>query len=131
MKTLKELYLSVFLLFFRFAERSWSSETNAAKGAVGITMVLSAIVTVIAFWISRMIGHNNLPDLSKFGFFAFWFAVYLCNYWVLVAKGYGTTFEFEFRQFDKKRQRIILSMGATVIVGTVLLIVSAAMSHSG
>jgi hypothetical protein len=123
-------YLAIFVLFFRFAKRSWSSEANAAKGAAGVTVVISALVTAAGFWIGRLAGHEHLPRISKIGFFASWFVIYLINYWLLVAKRHGTDFERQFRHFDRRRRILLLTSGWTIVAVAIGLIVLAVISQS-
>lgn len=115
MQTLKELYLTVFVLFFRFAKQSWSDHTNACKGAAGITLFQWTLLGSAILWISAFTG-TDISGLSKLTFYILCFGSYLLNYRFLVLRGYGMEFERAFGHFEARKRRLLIIGGLVLVV---------------
>ena len=115
MQTLKELYLTVFVLFFRFAKESWSDATNAWKGTAGVTLFQWTIVGGTIFWIAAFTA-TDISGLSQLTFYILCFGSYFLNYHFLVVRGYGTGFEHAFGQFEARKKRLLLIGGVLLVV---------------
>jgi hypothetical protein len=116
MQTLKELYLTVFVLFFRFARQSWSDDMNAWKATAWITLFQWALVGGGILWIAALAGYPRLTGLSQLSFLILWFVTYFLNHRVLVIHGYGVKFERHFGQLESRKKTLLVTTAILVTV---------------
>jgi hypothetical protein len=116
MQTLKELYLTVFVLFFRFAKQSWSNDMNAWKATAAVTLVQWTLLGAAILWIAAFAGYSHLSGISRLSFFAVFLITYLFNYRTLVAQGYGSQFEQQFGQFGTRKKTVLIIAGLAIVV---------------
>lgn len=118
MNSLKELYLTVFVLFYRFAKNSWSRELNGWKAAAGVTLLQWCVAGSLLLWAVDLGGYGNVTGITRSTMFLIWFATYFLNYHALVVRGSGIRFETAFEALEP-RKRIILRVAGTglIIVG--------------
>jgi len=114
-RALKEVYLSLFVLFFRIGANQWppSWNVNPEKATAAMTMVQVILAGTLNFWVDIIVGHR--VEVSEILSVPLVIAVYLVNRYFLVTKGYGTRFE---RQFDSipRHKRLALGFGSIGIL---------------
>ncbi len=120
---IRELYFSVFMLFYSYFSRQWSQHMNAVKGAVGISLIECLLLMSAMGWI-EIIRHSHLK-FDRWVFAAITAAICIANISVLVTHGAGLEFRSEFERFSKTKQ-VALYISAIAIV----LITAATFSFS-
>lgn len=113
MQTVKELYLAIFVIFFRFAQGSWARDMNAWKGVIGITVFQLSIIGTVAYLGSALAG-KPIPEISRLTYTVVALGLYVANYHMLVVRRFGTDFESELDRVPKAR-RIRLFIGGTLV----------------
>jgi hypothetical protein len=108
MQFMRESYLTVFVAFFRFCQRNWSSESNMYKGAFGMTLFHVCLLLGLAFW-ATYFGGARLPDIPRLTGYAVFFLFSAVHCYVLIRRGYGIRFEQTFRTFDRRRRIWLLT----------------------
>lgn len=118
----------MFALGFRFAGNRWSYPSNLGKGIAGVTLIEGLILMVIASWIEIYLGtrfHFN-PWPIRIAYLA----LCLPNYYILVTRGHGITFEREFSHLEKSRKNLLLaSCGVMVLAIIAFMIFSVSAYH--
>jgi hypothetical protein len=111
----KELYLSVFVLFFRIGAGQWPSYMNADahKGVAGVTIIEVLLVASLINWIQIIGGHRLELNRWMPGIAAV--VLYCANYYFFVVRGSGIAYEREFSGF-RKGKRIALRLAVIVIL---------------
>jgi hypothetical protein len=119
--SLKEIYLSLFVLFFRINKGAWPEYVKADehKGVAGITLLQGSLAIAASNFTQVLAGHQIVLDAGAAGLMVL--PVYFLNSYFLVERGAGTAFEKEFSGFARKKQTT-LYLVATAIT---LLIVAA------
>jgi hypothetical protein len=124
----KDLYLSIFVLFFRVFADSWSPRTNAMKGVNGITLVEFVIAVSVSDLVQVQTGRHLALNRWVIGF-AF-VMVALVNRHFLVVRGSGVAFEREFNSFGKSKRIALRSVSVGLVLATaVIFFFSAAAYH--
>jgi len=116
METLREVYLTVFVLFFRIGQHSWSVTTNAAKGAAGITWLQFMLLITGSAWLYFFTGDRRLITISSPLFYVSFGAIYLLNYYTLVARQTGLRFESAFKTMRSRHRSLLVVTGVGFIV---------------
>lgn len=125
MNRLKQIYLTVFTLFFRAAADSWTASINAWKGVVGVTMIEWAIIVAVNAWLQWWLGTKLLFGLDKWAFYALFLLSFGVNYYALITRGFGIQYEQDFSALPKRERTSRLVIGiSTVVVIVGLLVVS-------
>lgn len=110
-----ELYLSVFVLFYRIAAGLWPKAFNADahKGVAGLTMVEGLFALSIYSWLE--IAMRRRFEVNPLLIGAALALIYFCNNHFLVGRGIGIKFENRFSEFPRIK-RIVLRLGALGVV---------------
>jgi len=131
MERLREVYLTVFVLFFRIGQHSWSATTNAAKGAAGITWLQFMLLITVAAWLYFFTGDRRLITISSPLFYVLFGAIYLLNYYTLVARQTGLRFESAFKTMGSRHRSLLVVTSVGFIVFSFgLALVSASYVHA-
>jgi hypothetical protein len=110
MRQLNEIYLSVYVLFFRIGAGQWPSHVNADahKGVAGVAVVEIILLITLLDWIQSLSGHFGInrwvPGIAAV-------VIYAINYYFLVIRGNGVAFEKQFGSF-RKSKRLTLRLAA-------------------
>lgn len=115
----KELYLTMFTIFFRAGGAEWSSGVNAGKGVAGVTLIESAVLLSILSWMDMLTGTTSFLSFSKWVAVVAFLAICAANHYPLVILGHGVTFERAFSDL-KNTRRIFLV--ASCVVGLLLVV---------
>ena len=115
-ETANELYLSIFVLFFRLSSSRWSQEMNAYKAVAGTSWVHLLLLFILA---------EGVQMLSSRRFFSGpWevligsLAIFAVNYYDLIVRGRGTAFERDFAAFSRRKRWALLGFAAAVLAST-------------
>jgi uncharacterized membrane protein len=117
---LKELYLTGFTLGFRFSGSSWSSRMNSGKGVACVAVIEWIMLVTIGMWIDICLGTKFFFGVDRWTIRLVCLALYIANYYVLVFRGHGITFEQGFSHLKKSKQ-VRLKVGS----GTLFLVAMA------
>jgi hypothetical protein len=125
----KALYLSIFVLFYRLSAHD-SIGGTAFNSVAGITAVQGVLGLNVLLWAEIISGRRGFIEGYILLLLLVWVALYFINSHLLLDRGSGLYFEYEFRSFSK-RKRMALLWGATAIVfaTTVLFYVSITTYH--
>jgi hypothetical protein len=118
---IKELYNSIFVLFFRLGAGQWPKEMNADvhKGVAGVS-VLEIMLLMSAFsWIQIFLGQQLQLNPLLLGTAVF--ALYTFNYYLLHLSG-GIAFEKQFSHLKKERRIALLSWAVVVILMAIVIL---------
>lgn len=116
MKLVKEVYLSVFVLFFRIGQNSWSFTSNAAKAVAGITWLQFTLLIGLTAWLYYFTGNKLFLAASRPAFYLLFGIICLVNYYVLVTRAAGTHFVSEFRTFEYRRRSILVATSIALVI---------------
>jgi hypothetical protein len=112
---IKDIYLTVFVLFFRIGQNSWSFQSNAAKGVAGVSWFQFMLLIGFTAWLYYATGSKLLLRVPPAAFYILFGIVCLVNYYALVTRGYGTKFESEFQTFGSRRRSLLIASGIGAI----------------
>lgn len=117
MSALKEIYLSIFVLFYRISRWDGRMKAGAASLFVsGVTLLL-----VLALWAGLQIASHQHISLNRWVVGGGSAAIAMLNDYFLVVQGCGATFDKQFRHFGKRKQ-VTLSV---IAIGSVVMTVIA------
>ena len=110
----RELWLSIFVLFYRISRWKGSMKANSAVAAPAILETLLALSALS--WIE--IALHQRIDVGKWLIGVFAVVIYWANSHVLVERGSGLKFEREFSGFARVKQ-LALFFGAVLVTVTI------------
>jgi len=112
--TFWQVYLTIYLLFFRLNRNAWPPEFNADqhKGTIGAALVL--LFLLIALWTGTALAMGTALDIGKPAVVAITIGVLTGSYLVLIIKKAGIHFERDFDHQPPSR-RIWLRAAATAL----------------
>ena len=115
MERLKELYLSIFLLFFRISR--WEGRMKASSASLGVSVVL--IVLALTLWaLIQMVIEQNI-ELNRWMVVPFLILlIAVPSDYYLVIRSHGIAFEKQFRNFSRSKQIGLYLAAITAIVVT-------------
>lgn len=127
LRFLKDLYLTVFTLGYKAGiagnwERlnpKWGPSVDAGKGVFLIWIIAFFILMGIKDWVEICVGTKFSFDSSLWVKVAISFALYLPNYYILVIRGHGITFERKFNDIEKSRKILLVVSFAMLLLVTV------------
>lgn len=111
MRPLKEIYLSLFVLFFRISR--WKGRMKVSTASIGVSAVAAFLAFSVYMWISVMSQHQIVTNRWIVG--GVGAAIFVVNDYFLSIRGHGIAFEKQFRHFGKSK-RIVLYLAAIGIV---------------
>jgi hypothetical protein len=111
MHLLKELYLSVFLLFFRIT--LWKGRMKASMAAICVSVVEGLLALTLWTWV-QTITHLDFEP-SRWIILFFFLLIAGPGDYFLVVRGHGEAFDKQFQHFGKSK-RIALYVAATCVV---------------
>ena len=123
----KELYLSVFVLFFRIGASNWSADVNEFKGAAGISVVECALAIIVYGWAQMFLGYHSV--LNRWFMAVSFIAVYGINYYALVVRNVGIDFEKRFNTFSRGRQIFLYSVAIGIVLAIGILFYFSGIKH--
>ena len=130
-ESIKNIYFTVFLLFFRFCRKAWSYEMNVIKGVGGVTLVETWLLVGIIAWSYYATGNKSLLKIPKSTFLLCFLLLAVLNYYALTAKGRAVEFDTEFSKFgDRKRVLLIVAGIGLIVLSLVFAFASASYVHS-
>lgn len=114
---IKDVYLTCFTLFYRFACKRWSHPSNVGKGVGGVTLVEGILLMMIAAWIEIYYGKRFILNNGRLTMWIAFVVLAILNWHFLVARAYGIKFEREFSKFERARRlRLILNCVTVLLV---------------
>jgi hypothetical protein len=125
----RELYFSVFMLFYSYFSSRWSRHMNAVKGATGVSFIEGLLFLSVGGWV-EMIRHSHLP-LDRGILVLISLAIYAGNIYMLVIRGHGIAFELEFRNFRKSKRMALYAAAIVVILVTAGIFCLSAINYHG
>ena len=93
---------------------------NAGKGVLGIAVIEWIMLVVIAMWIDIYLGTKFFFGVDRWTIRIACVALYFANYYVLVTRGHGITFEREFSHLKKSRKRLLLASCSGLLLITIV-----------
>jgi len=121
---LKELYLSIFVLFFWLGvdEKPFSkSSRNALRGAVGISLIEMFLSFSAISWIEIATGRRDILDKYIWLFAIACMALYFTNLHFLATRGSGLAFAKHFKHFPKIKRVLLLSAAAVIFLTSAIV----------
>jgi hypothetical protein len=113
MRIIKNIYLTVYTLFFRVAGDSWTPAINACKAIVGVTLIQWALLVVISAWAQWWWGVKLLLGFNTWIINVLLFSSFGLNYYFLVGRGHGEEYGRELASLDKRQRRWRYAVGIT------------------
>lgn len=111
MQPLKEIYLSLFLLFYRLS--LWKGRMKARVASICVGILEFMLVFTIWLWIQ--IATHEYIQLDRWIVVASIFLIAGPGEYLLVVRGHGIAFEKQFHSFSKSK-RIALYLAAIGVV---------------
>ncbi|HEV2434594.1 MAG TPA: hypothetical protein VG077_01215 [Verrucomicrobiae bacterium] len=115
----KEIYLTAFIIFFRFRGSAWSPEWNAGKSVSVLAFIEEAFLLGIVSWLEVLAGERFVPHLPKGAIAIAFVALCATNHYLLVIRGYGIRFEQEFTRFKKTKKYLLVTSCIAIIVAVI------------
>src|SRR5438876_11170190 len=106
---IREVYLSVFVLFFRIGQNSWSYTSNVAKAVAGVTWLHLMLLIGLIAWLYFFRGDKLLLAIPRPAFYILFGILTLLNYYTLVTREAGTRFEAQFRTFGHRHRFLLFA----------------------
>jgi hypothetical protein len=133
---LREIYLSIFVAFFRIGQRRWSSDMNRYKAAVGTSLFHGFLLMGVSAWVAYYFAGTRLPNIPSLTFCGVFVAFYALHCYVFIRRRYGIAFEHTFRSFERPRQirllavaRLLIAASWAFVLGSASFIVSHTSAH--
>lgn len=119
----RQLYLSIYVLFFRLVRGAWPAamRAEAYNGAFGITLLGFFLFVTVGIWLELLTGSTLF--LMGYVLFPFSMLLFAGNVFFLIKKGYGTEFESEFTNMPDKKRKTLKALATSIVVGVVALFV--------
>jgi hypothetical protein len=131
---LRDIYLSIFVAFFRIGQRNWSSDMNRYKAAVGMSLFHAFLLMAASAWLAYFVRHARLPNIPRLTFCGAFVAFYALHCYVFIRRRYGIAFEHAFRSFERPRQIRLLAAAWLLFAASWAVVVGSAsfiLSHTG
>jgi cytochrome c biogenesis factor len=125
MRVLKELYLSIFVMFYRMSR--WRGSMKARTAASGLTIVEGFFATGIGLWVAAP-KHQFIRTSGWIVAFAL-VLLYLLNDYLLVDQGRGIAFEQEFRGFPLVKRTLLYVVAVGIALSSVAVIFVSIISY--
>jgi hypothetical protein len=116
LRWLKELYLSVFVVLFRFS--GWKGRIKAGLGSVAVSVVMAFLL--LSFWAWLQVEIHQLIKLNRWILLALILPLALLNDNYLIVRGHGLEFEKRFHSFRRTKRIILYSLATSIILLTVV-----------
>ena len=113
---LRELVLSVFVLFFRLSR--WHGIMKARTAASGVSFVEGA--AILGCWIWIEVGLRNPIITNRWVFVVLFMILYLINEYLLVDLKCGIDFEAKFSEFSEDKQVWLYAVSIGIVLGVAL-----------
>jgi hypothetical protein len=114
MRPLKEIYLSVFVLFFRISR--WRGSMKARTAALGLTVVEGFLAMSFGTWIASAV-HQNI-EVNRWIIGIAFVVLYSLNDYFLVDQGRGVAFEKQFRNFPSAKRTVLYLAAISIVLAT-------------
>jgi len=114
MRSLKEMYLSIFVLFFRISR--WRGSMKARTAAGGLTIVEGLLAISLSAWVAA--ATHQLVEVNRWIIGAAFVVLYLLNDHFLVDQGRGIAFVEQFRSFPAGKRTVLYLAAAGVVLMT-------------
>jgi len=123
---LKELYLTVFVLGYRFNIAGGWAPLNPrlgvlmdqTKGAFAVSIIVILTLAGIEMYVQFLLGRKFAFDDSLLDVVAA-LAIYFVNLHLLVTRGHGVRFEREFNNLKKSRKILLVTVSITLMLAGV------------
>lgn len=113
---LKQIYLTTFVMFFKFAFR-WGTTVRTGLATACLAALEWVFLVGITSCIDLHLGKKFLLNLPKWLVAVIFFGLCLANHYSLVTYGKGPEFLREFASLKKAKQILLLSCSALAILG--------------
>lgn len=134
MQTIKDIYYSVFSVFFRASSSDWSESMNCWRGVLGVTLVEWALIMLFNIWFQYFTQVNLLFQVGKIGFNVLLVLSFCLNYYILVTRGTGVEFQHGLSALNAAQRRRSVITGSVftgVAIGLLLFSFYLAKPHFG
>jgi hypothetical protein len=116
MHLFKELYFSVFVLFFRMS--GWDGRLKAGTASMCVSTVEGLLALAVWDWVQTKTHHYiALSGWIVAGIFA---ALFVMNGFIFVTSGYGLEFEQRFHNLSRQRQTALYATSVIIVVTVVI-----------
>ena len=125
---LKELYLTVFTLGFRLGKKGGWDRISMGLGLIlnmGNGVLLISLIIIFSLSGIRQcieIHEKNIIKIDPSWELCSVVAIYYVNFYILVTSGYGTRFEREFDNIEKRKKKLLLISGILLVVATMVFV---------
>ncbi len=121
MRALKDLYFSIFVVFYKYSADHWSADMNAMKGVTGISIFQALLAFCVSTWVEIFTGQRF--KLDSWLIWMFIIPLWLTNYYYLVTRGSGVEFEKRFASFERVKRNTLyaLAVGFLLVTTGVLI----------
>jgi hypothetical protein len=121
-RILKDLYLSIFAVFFRTGPGLWPRRFSPAdhQGILAVLFVQTIVVGLIYAWMGVLFEQRLA--LNRWVFWPLSICGYALNYYILVRKGVGLKFVRRFDEFPRSK-RIALRFWVAAVFAVLLALV--------
>jgi len=122
---IKELYLTAFLIGFRIRvpqrfRGGLAPSIDVGKGVLVASLIMFFILKGIEGYIEILVGTIFSFDSEHWEMAVITLALYLPNYYVLVTRGYGVTFDREFTAFKRSKKVILVASCVGLMLASVV-----------
>jgi hypothetical protein len=114
MRSLKELYLSIFVLFFRISR--WRGSMKARTAAAGLTIVEGLLAVSLSTWVAA--ATHQLVEVNRWIIGGAFVVLYLLNDQFLVDQGRGVAFEKQFSSFPAAKRTVLYLAAIGIVLAT-------------
>ena len=114
---------------------SWTPSTRsglrtcAAVSAATITLLEFWFLIAVDGWIDILSGVRHPIDIPKWVLVTFFMIIYAANYYPLSIRGYGISFDREFRHFKRAKQILLLTSSLVALVALLAFFIYSAIVH--
>ena len=112
----KEIYFSIFVLFYRLFKGAWPPQFNAENhnGAAGVSLVQVFLFMGLESWIAIYLGHPI--KLKPWMMGGAGVVIYFANCYFLLERRVGIEFEKQFNDFPKITRIALLTIAAEIFI---------------
>lgn len=122
----KEVYLSIFVLFYRLSR--WTADMKAYSAVACLSIVELLLAASFGMLVQIISGYRHGWNRWVVG--AFCLGLFLVNSHFLVNRGNGIAFEREFSRYPRgKRMALLLAAGGIAVASGVALFLSGERYH--
>lgn len=129
MNYLKEVYLTLFVVFYRVFANAWTPGINAWKGVGGVTVLEALVIISASSSLNLSLGAQAVEGIEKWMIVLGTVALFFANYFVLIARSHGLRFEREFADLDRSKKTALIATTAVVLIAILAAFIVSGVAH--